>query len=651
MATANGEAQYKALFMQTQQAISVHEIVQDVNGKVIDYIFVDGNPSLERLYGLNMAELRGKSIRVVNPAVSDETIEALGRVALTGEPHVKEFFSVRAQRYSQVLSYSPGPGLFASIHTDITELKRAEATLREKNAILDALHRYSLEQAECRTGESFVATIVRQINEFTQAVVVAYSEYSPEKKALDVKLVHAEEELLRRFAEVVGSEAVGLQVPVDAEELAALVSRVRLREQTLAEVTNGVLPEAVSQALHEASGVQSFYVICLALDGIFYATVLLGLRDRHPPEEFLDPFTYLACISLRRIRAEEEIHHLSFHDHLTGLYNRRYLDAEIKRLDVYDQLPLSIIMADVNGLKVVNDTYGHLYGDDLLRSAALAIQTSCRPEDVVARWGGDEFLVLMPQADALATEAVAKAIVANCRAARVGDVPVSVAIGIATKIDTEQDLFTVLRTAEDAMYKNKLAEASSVRSSVLGALLRALEEKSCETQSHVLRMQEVGIKVGERLRLSDDELAKLMLVITLHDIGKINTPEEILTRAGPLSPAEWEIMKTHPQVGSRIARATIEFAHVANDILSHHERWDGNGYPQGLKGKEIPLLARITAVLDAVDVMSTGRPYKPAMSGAAIRTELRACAGKQFDPEIVDVFLAYWDAADEGRCL
>jgi len=288
---------------------------------------------------------------------------------------------------------------------------------------------------------------------------------------------------------------------------------------------------------------------------------------------------------------------------------------------------------------MVNDTYGHAHGDEMLRAAANAIRSCCRKEDIVARWGGDEFVILLPCTDAARAEQIEKRIATQCRTSYVGQLPVSISLGTASKTSATQSLKQVLREAEDAMYQAKLSESGSTRSSVLNALIKALEEKSFETQTHTLRMQEVATKIGEQIRLPDSELARLMLVIRLHDIGKINIPEEMLRRNGPLTPDEWRIMQTHPEVGSRIARATEEFAHVATDILSHHERWDGKGYPQGLAGKTIPLLARITTIVDAYEVMTNGRPYKEALSGAEVVAELMACSGSQFDPELVEVML------------
>jgi putative nucleotidyltransferase with HDIG domain len=193
------------------------------------------------------------------------------------------------------------------------------------------------------------------------------------------------------------------------------------------------------------------------------------------------------------------------------------------------------------------------------------------------------------------------------------------------------------------MYRQKLAETRSVRSAIINALLKTLEAKSHETEQHVLRMQEVGVALARQLELPHSELNRLKLAILLHDIGKITVPEEILRKPGPLTPEEWERVKKHPEVGYRIARATPEFAQVAEEIYAHHERFDGSGYPRGLQGEAIPLLARIIAIADAYDTMRYGRPYKKPLKREAIIAEFRKNAGTQFDPKLVDIFLALFE--------
>lgn len=340
-----------------------------------------------------------------------------------------------------------------------------------------------------------------------------------------------------------------------------------------------------------------------------------------------------------RKEAEERIHYITFHDSLTGLYNRAFLEAEMDRLDTVRQLPVSIILGDLNGLKLVNDTYGHSKGDEMLRTVGEILRSSCRREELLGRWGGDEFVILLPQTARERAEELSKRIKQRCRSAYIEDVPVSLALGFATKNDSSATVSDILKEAEDLMYKQKLTESKSTRSAIVSALLKTLRTRSYETEEHSCRMQIMALELGEALGLPDSELSRLALLITLHDIGKINVPRKILTKKGGLTSEEWKIIKKHPETGFRITRSTEEFAHVAEDILSHHERWDGSGYPRGLKGRQIPFLARIAAIVDAYEVMTNGRPYRKKISSERAMAEISRCAGTQFDPELVELFL------------
>lgn len=306
-------------------------------------------------------------------------------------------------------------------------------------------------------------------------------------------------------------------------------------------------------------------------------------------------------------------------------------------------MPIGVIMADLNGLKLVNDTYGHAAGDMMLDAAADVLRKSCRKEDIIARWGGDEFVILLPQIRADDKSAVCKRIKDRCSQAYVENLQLSMALGLSVMESTEKGLEKTLKEAEDYMYQQKLAQVRSDRGTVLNDLLKTLGEKSFETEEHTRNMQHVALKIARKAGLSDSELSRLNLLITLHDIGKINLPREILTKKGPLTADEWEIIKKHTEMGYRIAIAKVEFAHLAEDILAHHERWDGSGYPHGLQGKEISLLARITSIADAYEVMANGRPYKKAMPEEKIIAELQRCAGTQFDPVLVEILLSVLD--------
>jgi len=341
-----------------------------------------------------------------------------------------------------------------------------------------------------------------------------------------------------------------------------------------------------------------------------------------------------------RKKAEEQLRHLSFHDQLTGLYNRHYLEEEMKRLDTARQLPIGIIMADLNGLKLTNDTYGHDTGDEMLKKAALILKEACREEDIITRWGGDEFILLLPQTSDEILVDICKRIKTLVSGAVVRDVPVSIALGKAIKSEPAESLIEALKKAEDEMYRQKVIESRSTKNVALEALIEALAAKSFETKEHTQKMQDMAFKIGEKYGLSDSELIRLNLLVTLHDIGKINISEKLLKKNKPLSDDEWIILKKHPEIGYRVAIATEDFAHVAEDILAHHEWWNGKGYPRGLENSEIPLLARIVTIVDAYEIMKNGRPYKPPKTEVKIIAELKRCSGAQFDPELADILLA-----------
>ena len=365
-----------------------------------------------------------------------------------------------------------------------------------------------------------------------------------------------------------------------------------------------------------------------------YSAPMYGRNERYYGRVY-----YYRDITKRK-DAEEKIRYLSYHDGLTGLYNRVYLEMEMDRLDTERQLPIGVIMADLNALKLVNDSFGHEAGDEMLKQTAEVLRDSCREEDIIARWGGDEFLIFLPQTTAEDAKAICKRIDEKCEGTFVEGIPLSLALGFATKDEVNRDLAGILEEAEESMYKHKLEESQSVKSKMIKRLLEKLETKSFETQAHYSVMQNVAERIGKKMGLSQPQLTALEMLIRLHDIGEVTISEDILKKKDPLTAEEWGIIEKHPETGYRIVHATEEFAHVAEGIRSHHEHWDGLGYPNGLKGEEIPLLGRITAVADAYEVMSSGRPYKEAMSREEIVAELKSCAGSQFDPGLIAIFLS-----------
>ncbi|WP_054693093.1 diguanylate cyclase [Syntrophomonas palmitatica] len=335
---------------------------------------------------------------------------------------------------------------------------------------------------------------------------------------------------------------------------------------------------------------------------------------------------------------QEKIRSLSIYDSLTGVYNRSFFETELKRLDRRDSLPISIIMGDVNGLKLVNDSAGHEAGNEILKCISQYMRKACRPDDIVARWGGDEFVILLPGTGQENTAEICDKIHHYCEESGPGAFQPSISLGSATKIKPEQDIYSVLRQAENNMFMTKLLKSQSQRNSVFSSLKATLYERTHETIEHAQRMQAIAMKFGKHLGLPAHEIDRLILLANLHDIGKIAISDDILTKPGSLNHQEWESIKKHPEIGYRIILATHELISIADDILAHHEKWDGSGYPRGLSQYSIPKLARIIAIIDAYDVMTNNRPYKKAMSREKALLELRKYAGTQFDPELVERF-------------
>ena len=359
-----------------------------------------------------------------------------------------------------------------------------------------------------------------------------------------------------------------------------------------------------------------------------------------------DEIAYLCVIEdiTDRKKREDEIRYLSNCDVLTGLYNRRFFEQEKINIDKEENYPIASIVGDINGLKLINDSFGHAAGDEIIQTVAAILKDNCREHYVLARIGGDEFSILIPGCSGEETENYIKRINLACQEYqdKYSDklYHASVSLGFALKTTSEEKLDDIMKDAEDSMYRNKLLQSKSLHSAILSSLKSTLFIKSQETEEHAIRLVNLSHRLGLRLRLTDKQLDELELLSTLHDIGKIGISDTILNKPAPLSEEEWQIMKKHPEIGYRIALSIPDLVPIADYILCHHERWDGTGYPQGLQGENIPLPSRIIAIADAYDAMTSDRPYKRALSKKAALDELRRNAGKQFDPTLVDLFLS-----------
>jgi len=340
-----------------------------------------------------------------------------------------------------------------------------------------------------------------------------------------------------------------------------------------------------------------------------------------------------------RKKIENELKYLRSHDQLTGLFNRPYMDGEIKRLNAKRQQPLSFIIGDINGLKLINDAFGNDEGDRLLCRVADVFRKACRKEDIISRYGEDEFAVLLPKTNKKTVSGIKKRILELCGQINKEQFNFKLSLGAATREDPKSDFKDTITEARDIMQKGKLISGKSISGDAVTALVDSLMGKGHETREHVKRVEKMAGELAVSLKLPKSKIDELSILASLHDLGKIAIPDNVLKEKKRLTREDWNIIRSYPEIGYSIAKSSFKFSNIADYILSHHERWDGKGYPRKLKGKDIPLLSRIMAIVDSYDVMRSGRFYKRTLSKSEAIKELRACSGRQFDPVLVEGFI------------
>ena len=342
----------------------------------------------------------------------------------------------------------------------------------------------------------------------------------------------------------------------------------------------------------------------------------------------------------QRKQAEEQLRYLSLHDPLTGLYNRVYFLEEMQRLKSGRFDPVGIMIGDVDGLKLVNDTLGHTMGDTVLVTAANIIQECFRESDVVSRVGGDEFAVLLPNTERNVVESACRRIRNAVSSHNVSNLqlPLSISLGFAVA-GGKSGMKELYREADTQMYREKLHRSQSARSAIVQTLKKALEARDFMTEGHVNRLKLLMVTFAPMIRMSEQRVNDLLLLAQFHDIGKVGIPDSILFKPSYLTPNEYAEMQRHCEIGYRIAQSSPDLAPIADLILKHHEWWNGRGYPLGLKGEGIPLECCILAIADAYDSMTSERPYRKPIPQEEAVAELKKYAGTQFNPELVDKFL------------
>jgi diguanylate cyclase (GGDEF)-like protein/PAS domain S-box-containing protein len=338
---------------------------------------------------------------------------------------------------------------------------------------------------------------------------------------------------------------------------------------------------------------------------------------------------------------EEKLKYLSLHDPLTGLYNRIYFEEEMTRIEKSRSDTVGIISCDVDGLKLVNDTLGHNQGDNLLVAAAGVIQGSFREGDLIARIGGDEFSVVLPNTTDPAVENACQRIqeaVVSYNATN-PELPLSISIGFAVSHGVHRNLKDLFKEADNNMYRKKLYHTQSVRSTIVKTLINTLKARDFATEKHLIRLEKLLVNLAVFIGLPESTTSDLALLARFHDIGKVGISDSILFKKGPLTSEEWTEMKRHCEIGYRIAIAASDLIPIADWVLKHHEWWNGQGYPLGIKGEEIPIECRLLAIAEAYEALTSVRPYRSEFPHAKAVAELLSYSGTQFDPKLLEKFV------------
>jgi len=596
------------------------------------------NPAAERILGYNSDEAIGKNLHMLLAPKRYHTsyIEAFPRFSKTGQGNAvdkiieleslrKDGLEIQVELSLSALELSDGWHAVGFLR-DITQRKQAEEELR-------------------KSEEKY-----RQLFE-SSPISLWEQDFSEVKKHLDDIINTEQPDDLKVFF---------MARPELVKKLAGMVKVLNVNEATLKlynagskEVFLSGIRKVFSEESYE-SFIDGLLIIArggtrifaekkhLTLDGKpldiqLHWSVAPGYEENYS--------RVLVCIIdiTERKKIEKQLKFLSFHDQLTKLYNRNCFEYEMQRLSKSREYPITIICMDVDGLKMINDTLGHDQGDKILKQCADLLQDTFRKSDIVARTGGDEFAALLPKTDKQAGQKIVRRIRTVIddynQQAQANQIPLSISIGMSVADNADNDLSLIFKEADDLMYRDKLSKDVTHRSRIMRSLLAALEERDFMSHESAQRMENLCRLVGKKIDLSEKQLSDLVLLVHLHDIGNAGIPDHVLFKQGPLTEEEWRLIYQHPEKGYRIVKASIDLAEIGDLILKHHEHWDGEGYPLGLEGNEIPIECRIFSIIDAYDAMISQRRYRESLAHEDAIAELKRRSGTQFDPDLVEKFI------------
>lgn len=410
------------------------------------------------------------------------------------------------------------------------------------------------------------------------------------------------------------------------------------REVAIGRRVREVLPDVEDYWIREfgkvaLTGQPSYFENYVSSLGRYYSTYTYCTRPMQ--------FAVLVSDITERKENERKIEYLSYRDALTGLFNRRFYEEELIRLDTYRNFPLSIILGDVNGLKLINDTYGHSAGDSALQSLARIFKTTFREDEIIVRQGGDEFIILLPKTSEEEAQAIIHRIQNKIESTKLMNIILSVSFGVAAKTSVEQNMETVYRNAENQMYQNKIFEGRSMRGESIRMMLKTLFTANPAEEKHAKRVSWISEQLAKKLGYEPNYIKKIRYAGYLHDLGKVGIDATFRDPLYAESPVGKAMYEKHSGIGARILSSAGGTADLSEIILDHHEAWDGSGYPRGIRFENIHWAARILTIVDKFDrALSLVKPGEPVDMESVLQS-IESGLDSKFDPFIGKAFIEW----------